>query len=379
MRNNKLVTHKGTEVTPLRFVKWWITILILTHITVVTPILMAYLQINPIAIYSNQYSATTSILLTLGISSIILAGTAYLYYVRNLPKAGQPITPKYLAPIPSKVTTKEMPTEIMPPRSITDGVQLNYLKPGSKAEDIMVGDKPAKLYKMDDIMFNLRTSPHFLASGMTGAGKTNLSYALIKLFNKQLRYPMAVVLDFGNMDFPSAIATTTEDAIEVFNMIYYIVKGRQQEPKDSNFKDVLICFEEFESFMVTINTILNKKQYSDFLMKLSNMILVSRKVGVNFLFICQSARGNEIPIAIRNNLNNRLMLRLSKTAARMHGSPYDLSGLPSGTAYYEQIDAFLDVPFIEKQPPLNALTWDQLKAYSDGYKRKYNLNLDVTD
>lgn len=368
--NNEIITIFRKK--PLQLIGWGFAIYLAASL-IINPFIMIHWQIGFFEIYRNPSLG----LLSHFLASVTLLGTAALttyFYIGqhefeyNRKKITQQKVKEY---VPAPII--KVPEPIIEPELREMTSEANYIKPGVKPEMITIDGEEAEMYKIDDIIFDFQQEPHGILAGRTGSGKSTAMFRLIKILNKQLRYPPTIVLDYGKRDFPDATAYKFEEIIEAFNMIHYIIEGRSNEPQDAVFDPILVVVEESEALLRDAKILL-KKEYEPFINRLKNMIVVSRKLNLTFLFIGQNLKATDMPTDIRNNLSQRFYMRLSKTAAKkIFGIPYNVQNLETGLAWYENISAFVKFDYIEKCPPMNVLHWDLLQSMSKSFQHKFKL------
>lgn len=283
-------------------------------------------------------------------------------------------------PEPSKVVVPEAQIEEPPIkeiRDITKGHNNPFIKSDAEGEDILVANKPVKLYEFGDLIFNFKHTPHAGIFGSSGSGKSVAVKNIINLINKQLDYPPIILMDAGQKDFKDALAFSKEEIIDTFKKIHLIAKGRQKENKKYNeYQPLIIILEEAETFFRTISAEMKKAEYDKFSAKIAEMMLVCRKLNMNFVVLAQSAKlGDGFPSSIRDNTGNRFYMRMPSNVAKSYILPFDMTNIPSGTAYFDKIDNFIQFAFFDEDeiPPMNLLSWRQLESMANVYKRKYNL------
>lgn len=363
------------QMRPLQLFAWFF-LLYGVGIFVVNPFVAFYYDLGIVGIVT-LYSYSKLAIISHGCVLLIVAAvaliTALLYQPPQSGSKPQPIISK---PTPPKLPVAPTPNG---PRDITNGVQKSFLVSGAVAEDITVGGKSSKLYKLSDLIFDLNTTAHFLITGQTGSGKSTTAMGILTLCNRLLRYPPTIILDAGKQDFDNALAYETDDILAALDMVYWIIKGRQKEPIGTKFKPLLVVLEEAETLFRTINTTLTKKQLAATNLKLAHMLLTARKLNVNFVFIAQTAKSTDLDTSLRNQFGNRIFMRLSNTASRMYNVPFDISSLPSGVGFYEQADSFIAFPSTKGVPPMNALTWQQLEAMANRAQSKHKIGPDYEE
>lgn len=245
-----------------------------------------------------------------------------------------------------------------------------FIVKGAKGQPITVGGKPATLYSWRDFQFNLDIVPHTLLAASSGSGKSTALFNLLHRVNQQYNRPKIILCDAGNFDFPEAIAYDQEDIIKVVRYLYLVMRGRQSA-REQNATRLIWVLEEAEAFMASID-LLSKKEKDIVITMLANFGRLARKTRINAIFVNQKAGANEFPTVIRDNFNQRLILRGPNNLSTTLGCPFDTTNLPVGVAFNTNAGAFIQFDLIEK-PPLNLVSMTELAHLARAYRRKFNL------
>lgn len=363
---------------PLQLIGWGCAIYFSAMI-LINPFIMIHWQIGFLDIYRNSSLG----LLSHFLATITLLGTTFLttyFYIGQrdfeAKKAHKTnLTEKVNKLPPSFPPSVNIPIPIVMPelRDITTNIESTFLKPGAKGEKIVIGDQESKLYQWNDLSFSLNTHPGFLVAASSGAGKSRSSFNLIKALNRQLHYPQFVVMDLGGRDYPDPIASTSEGAVECFDMLHYIAEGRKREPRGTKFPPLVVILEEAEVLWAELS-LLKKAELDTLNSKIAKLILTGRKLEIFFMFIVQTGSANVIPTSISNNLSSHFLLRMGKRAATyIYKLPYDMSNLESGIAYFNKLDSFVAFDNMNEPPPMNNLSWQSLEQMSNNAKNKWKL------
>lgn len=168
-----------------------------------------------------------------------------------------------------------------------------------------------KIHLYDDIAIDLKKNYSTLLSGASGAGKSYLAYYIIASFlqkytvlnGKKMQSEIWVIDPkesdlFKHMVFSgmpeNRYGSTVSDAFKIVNEVTEILNERKaiySKSKSFNvvmadlgYPPVLLVIDEFSSLMATMD----KKQASDFLDKLGNVMRLGRGLSIGVLLISQS-------------------------------------------------------------------------------------------
>lgn len=167
---------------------------------------------------------------------------------------------------------------------------------------------------------------HFLLTGPTRTGKT---YALIGLLLQMVNKPIKYELWFCDPkndqiekigrwinSSEERVAVTSDDIIILIDKLYQRLEAREKEMKsltkdritgdykDVHLKPIILVFDEFSSFIVT----LENKQKKDVIGKLTAIVQRGAGSGVFLWIVMQKSDASDISTAIRSNLILKIVL-----------------------------------------------------------------------
>jgi len=218
----------------------------------------------------------------------------------------------------------------------------------------------------NDIVWNWKKSPHFLLTGTTGSGKSQLTAYIISCLVKQ--GVRVIYCDPKNDDdmrlfmrnYSSVVYVTKEnDIARVVRETEQEVRAREQDLqsigiKEAEFNPIFLLFDE----MIAFSKIAEKKAYEETAKRIASIVVMGRSKRVYAGLILQRPDTSFIEGAIRDNLSCRICMgQMSETAYKMaFGSDFaDIKNLRreigSGLIYRQGVDTkpreFL-APYIEK-------------------------------
>lgn len=259
------------------------------------------------------------------------------------------------------------------PRDITSGYQSPYLNPTAVPEPITVDGKTGAMYRFADIQFDFYKMPHVILAGTSGSGKTVALFNLIGTMQHQYPDARFVVIDYGNQDFTQSYPTDVNSFLKVVDCMYYIMRGRQQEGKQTTRTRIIWVVEEFESVLGEIK-LLPKAEREQFFARLANIGRMARKLHINMVFVTQSAKAEDMNTSLRNNFANRFLLNMENNSlANALGCAYNVGGLPTGIAYNSAIKAFVQFP-LATEPHMDMIPYTDLMRLGNFYRNKYQLD-----
>lgn len=177
-----------------------------------------------------------------------------------------------------------------------------------------------------DIVWNWKKCPHFLLTGNTGKGKTQLAQYIISCLVRQ--GVRVIYCDPKNDDdmrlfmrnYPSVVYAAKENEIaKVVRETEQEVRLREQDLqnigiKEAEFNPVYLLFDE----MIAFAKIAEKKTYEETVKKLSAIVVTGRSKRVYAGMILQRPDTAFIEGAIRDNLGCRICMgQMSDTAYKM--------------------------------------------------------------
>lgn len=216
-----------------------------------------------------------------------------------------------------------------------------------------------------DMLWNWKKTPHFLLTGNTGQGKTQLAqYVIFCLIKKGIR---VIYCDPKN-DYEMRHFTENCGAVYVSeeNEIAKTVRETEEEMRkrgkeldnlgiqETDFQPLYLVFDE----MIAFSKIAEKKTYEETAKRIASIVVMGRSKRVYAGLILQRPDTSFIEGAIRDNLGCRICMgQMSETAYKMaFGSDFaDVKNLRreigSGLIYRQGVDTkpreFL-APYLEK-------------------------------
>lgn len=205
----------------------------------------------------------------------------------------------------------------------------------------------------NDIVWNWKKCPHFLLTGNTGSGKTQLAQYIISCLVKQ--GVRVIYCDPKSDDdlrlflrsYPSVIYATKENEIaKVVRETEQEVRLREQDLesigiKEAEFNPIFLFFDE----MIAFAKIAEKKTYEETAKRLSAIVVTGRSKRVYVGMILQRPDTSFIEGAIRDNLGCRICMgQMSETAYKMaFGSDFSYiknnrREIASGLIYRQGVD-----------------------------------------
>ncbi len=191
-------------------------------------------------------------------------------------------------------------------------------------EDILpVGEHEIALTR--DIVWNWKKSPHFLLTGQTGSGKSQLAQYIIScLIEQGVR---VIYCDPKNDDDmrlfmknkPAVYVTKENDIARVVRETEEEVRLREKDlqsigKEEADFNPVFLLFDEMISFAKTAQS----KTYDETSKRLSTIVVTGRSKNVYAGIILQRPDTSFIEGAIRDNLYCRICMgQMSETAYKM--------------------------------------------------------------
>ncbi len=217
-----------------------------------------------------------------------------------------------------------------------------------------------------DIVWDWKKSPHFLLTGNTGSGKTQLAqYIIAALLKQGVRVIYCDPKNDSDMALFMRSHTSAQYTTEL-NDIAKVVRETEEELRsrtvdlesigieEAEFNSVFLIFDE----LIAFSKIADKKTYEETSRRLASIIVMGRSKRVYAGLILQRPDTSFIEGAIRDNLCCRIAMgQMSDTAYKMvFGSDFSdvrnrRQEIGSGLIYRQGVDTvpreFL-APFIEK-------------------------------
>lgn len=257
------------------------------------------------------------------------------------------------------------------PRDITSGINTPYLNPLAVPEPIIVANKEANLYQQKDLVFDFLKRPHTLLIGESGSGKTVTLFNLVRIMQNQYPNSKFVIVDYGQQDMTQSYPADIQTFMTITEQMFYIMKGRQKEGK-KDWTRIIWLVEEFESVLGEVK-LLPKDEQNKFVTRLASIGRMARKLGMNMLFVTQSAKASDFDTAIRNNFGNRFIMRQpNKHLTSGFGCKYDVNNLPTGIGWASTIDDFVQFE-LTTEPKMEMISPHELQRLAANYKRQYKL------
>lgn len=192
-------------------------------------------------------------------------------------------------------------------------------------DDIQNTEKNEIVFSQD-IIWNWNKCPHFLLTGNTGSGKTQLAqYIIVCLIKKGVR---VIYCDPKNDDdirlfmqtHPSVKYCTKENHIaKIVRETEEEIRTRERDLqsigiKEAEFNPVFLLFDE----MIAFSKIAEKKTYDEIVRRLGTIVVTGRSKCIYTGIITQRADTAFIEGAIRDNLGCRIAMgQMTDTAYKM--------------------------------------------------------------
>lgn len=206
------------------------------------------------------------------------------------------------------------------------------------------------------VVVNLKNTPHILAGGSTGSGKTNLVGSLLQ---QAIDKGMDVyLLDMkGGIDFPFClnndlchIATTRYDSLSILSQLVDVLEDRKdifqcvfnggggrpcssidvynRYNPDNKLPRILVACDELGQLTdAGGESKANKEEVAAIVGKLSTLARLGRAFGIHLLLATQRPDANVVPGQIKNNLDIRVCGRADLVLSQIimdNGSANDL-------------------------------------------------------
>lgn len=183
-----------------------------------------------------------------------------------------------------------------------------------KSDYVLVGFD----FKGYPIFLDLEKSPHLMISGDSGSGKTFLLRFILNnlMLNKKRIFLYQARKDDLNIYSDSLdVCLTLQDIYLSLNNVYNILKFREH-CKDKSYKDIYLIFEEFSSLCVKSSDSKNTKELKNKILDiLTDVALMGRTLRIYLIITVQKGTTDMIPSAIKNQLKNRIALKIEDNAS----------------------------------------------------------------